>query len=100
MHVLKLRAWPLSLAAMHWTDEVIRFSDEARRRFTPSMRQRINVAELYAASIRRVLRLSDESGPARPLPDTCPFALDELLAGDVLTLAAKLPPGEEGVGLG
>ena len=82
VHVLKLHAWPSSSAVVHWADEAMLVSDEARRRFSPSMRQRIDVAKLYAAAIRRVRRFADETGPARPLPDACPFTLDELLAGD------------------
>ena len=54
------------------------------------MRQRIELGELYAKALRRAREVTDGSGAARSLPRTCPFTLDELLAGDVPELAAKL----------
>jgi hypothetical protein len=85
-HLLKLRAWPASKAAGHWRDEAGVFLDDAERRFTPSMRQRIDLAELYVKALRRARTATDESGQARPLPDNCPFDLDALLAGDIESL--------------
>jgi hypothetical protein len=89
-HLLKLHAWPASQAAGHWHDEAGTFLDDAERRFTPSMRKRIDLAELYAKALRRARTATDESGEARPLPDDCPFDLDALLAGDIATLMQAL----------
>lgn len=97
VHLLKLHAWPSSQAAGHWRDEVGAFLDDAARRFTPSMRQRISLDDLYAAARRRAGVATDGTGAPRPLPDACPFGLDELLAGDLAELVAKLDgtgPGE------
>jgi len=66
------------------------FLDDAEGAFTPSMRQRIALDELYAKALRRVRSLQDVVGPPRPLPVACPFALDALLAGDVKALGAEL----------
>ncbi len=91
VHLLKLHAWPDSQAAAHWYDEAGVFLDDAADRFTPSMRQRIDPDALYAKALRRVQAAREMSGGSpRPLPETCPFTLDELLAGDVAGLLAKL----------
>ena len=81
VHLLKLHAWPESRAVGHWRDEAGTFLDDTARRFTPSVRQRINLDDLYAAARRRAGAATDDAGSAAPLPDTCPFALDDLLAG-------------------
>lgn len=89
VHLLKLRAWPDGPAAAHWRSEVMGFLDDARDRFTPSMRKRIDLAELYVDALYRS-RGEDREG-AGP-PDTCPFALDDLLIvqPDVMALVAVL----------
>jgi hypothetical protein len=89
-HLMKLQAWPLSQAAAHWHDEAGTFLDDAQRRFTPSMRQRIDLDDLYAKALRRARTASDASGAAGPLPDACPFDLDTLLAGERDVLAGLL----------
>ncbi len=90
VHLLKLHAWPGSRAVGHWRDEVGAFLDDAARRFTPSMRQRISLDDLYAAARRRAGAATDDAGAPRPPPDACPFGLDDLLAGDLAGLTAKL----------
>jgi hypothetical protein len=89
-HLLKLHAWPGSQSAPHWRGEAGVFLDDAGQRFTPSMRQRIELEALYAKALRRAREATDDAGAPRPLPDACPFTLDELLAGDLAELMAKL----------
>lgn len=91
-HLLKLYAWPASRAAEHWRDEVMNFIDDAENRFAPSMRQHIDLADLYKRSLKRVRAATDDSGEPRSLPETCPFALDDLLDpdADVRTLMLML----------
>ncbi len=48
LHLLKLHAWPASRAALHWREETARFLVDAADCFTPSMRQRIDLAAVYA----------------------------------------------------
>ncbi len=90
IHLLKLHAWPASQSTGHWRGEAGVFLDDAAQRFTPSMRQRVELDGLYAKALRRAREATDDTGAPRPLPDACPFGLDELLAGDLAGLAAKL----------
>ena len=90
LHLLKLHAWPSSSAAPHWRDEAGVFLDDAADRFSPSMRQRIDLDDLYAKALRRAQALRDVTGVSRPLPETCPFTLEALLAGHLTELGAKL----------
>lgn len=97
IHLLKLHAWPGSQSAVHWRGEAGIFLDDAAQRFTPSMRQRVELDDLYARALRRAREATDDAGTPRPLPEGCPFALDELLAGDLPELAARLDSNGEGV---
>ena len=97
-HLLKLHAWPGSQAAAHWRDEVAGFLDDARDRFSPSMRHRLDMDDLYADASDRVRAGTDDAGEPRPLPEACPFTLDELLAKrrEVAALVARLGDGQAG----
>ena len=77
-HMLKAEAWPLSRDAPSWRADAIDFRRQARRRFTPSMRQRIDVAGLYADALAAMPETVD-GVPPLPVPDACPVTLDELL---------------------
>ncbi len=90
VHLLKLRALPESHAAAHWRDQAGVFLDDAEDRFTPSMRHRIDLDELYAKALHLVRAATHDAGPPYSLPEMCPFTLDELLAGNLAGLAAKL----------
>lgn len=95
-HLLKLHAWPDSRAADHWRDEVGTFLDDAARRFTPFMRQRMDLGGLFARALRRAKSARDDTGRPRLLPESCPYTLDDLLDRDfdVDALAARL--GDDG----
>ena len=92
VRLLKLHAWPRSPAAAHWRDEVMMFLADAEDRFSPSMRQRLDLDDLYADAADRVRAATDDAGAPRPLPDACLLTLDELLAKprDLAALVAKL----------
>jgi hypothetical protein len=53
----------------------------ARRRFVPSMRQRIDLAGIYIDAVRGLPDTIDGTPPL-PVPEICPTTLDELLATD------------------
>jgi hypothetical protein len=78
-HMLKADAWPLSRDAPSWRADAIDFRQQARRRFVPSMRQKIDVADLYRDAVRALPETVDGIQPL-PVPDLCPFTLDELLS--------------------
>ena len=81
-HMLKAEAWPLSRDAPTWRADAIDFRRQARDAFSPSMRQKIDVATLYADSLATMPETIDGQPPL-PVPDVCPVTLDELLGDDL-----------------
>ncbi len=79
LHDLKAEAWPLSRDAAHWRSEARVARINAADAYAPSMRQRIDVAGLYAKALHAMPETMDGQPPL-PLPDACPVTLDELLA--------------------
>jgi Domain of unknown function DUF29 len=65
LHDLKAEAWPLSRDADHWRAEARGHRSDARRQYTPSMRQRLDMAALYRDALRR---MPDTLDGTRPLP--------------------------------
>ena len=80
-HMLKAEAWPLHRDAPSWRADAIDFRGQAADRFVPSMRQRIDLARIYARALRSLPEAVDGQPPL-PLPATCPVTLDELLSDD------------------
>ncbi len=78
LHDLKAEAWPLAPYVPHWRAEARGFRRDAARTFTPSMRERIDVAGLYADALYRMPDTID-GVPPLPVPPHCPVTLDELL---------------------
>ena len=93
VHLLKLHAWPGSRSVGHWRDKALAFLDDAEQRYAESMRQRVEFGALYARALRRARAAEDTSGAPRPLPDECPFGLDELLGGNLAVLEAGVRDG-------
>ena len=81
LHDLKAEAWPLSRDVPHWRGEARRFRGDAASRFAASMRQRLDLAQLYRWALRAMPETIDGQPPL-PVPETCPVTLDELLAED------------------
>ena len=79
LHDLKAKAWPLSRDVPHWRAEARGHRADARRAFTPGMRQRIDLTALYREAIDRLPEMIDGQPPL-PVPEACPVTLDELLA--------------------
>lgn len=77
-HMLKAEAWPLSGEVPHWQAEARRFRIDAAARFSPSMRQRIDLDRLYRQA-RHIMPDTIDRQPPLPVPDACPVTLDELL---------------------
>ena len=79
VHILKLHGWPDLSARQHWRSEIVGFQLSLGRRFAPSMRQRIDLADLYQGAMRRVELLRYGGNPGLPPPASCPVTLDQLL---------------------
>jgi hypothetical protein len=78
LHMLKAEAWPLSDAVPHWRSEAIVARINAADAFAPSMRQTIDIADIYAKALRALPEAVD-GVPPLPVPTECPVTLDELL---------------------
>lgn len=78
LHDLKVKAWPLSRDVPHWRGEARLFRRQARRKFTPSMRAKIDVAELCNDALAG-LPETMYGQPPSPVDPACPVMLDELL---------------------
>ena len=81
IHALKIMAWPRARDVEHGRNETRVFREQARRRFVPSMRQRIDMTDLYASALRAMPRRM-YGQPPLPVPETCPDTLDQLLGGE------------------
>ncbi|MBV8613272.1 MAG: DUF29 domain-containing protein [Acetobacteraceae bacterium] len=79
VHMLKAEAWPLSRDAPHWRAEARLFRREARDEFSPSMRQRVDLARLYANALAALPETIDGQPPL-PVPAECSVTLDALLS--------------------
>ena len=86
IHLLRCQAWPASVAYRYWRAETNTLVSGARRRFAPSMRQKVDLQSLYRDALRSVRLDNDDSGPAEALPEGCPLTLDQRLADDVIKL--------------
>lgn len=83
LHDLKSEAWPQSRDEPHWRGKARLFRRQARRKFTPSMRSKINVAEFYGDALAGMPD-SIDGLPPLPVPQACPVTLDELLDDEAL----------------
>jgi len=81
LHMLKARAWPNSRDVPHWQAESRTFLSDAADRFTPSMRQRIDLDKIYRRALKGIPDNMDGIEPL-PLPKNCPMTLDELLSDE------------------
>jgi hypothetical protein len=79
-HMLKAEAWPLSRDAPNWRADAIDIRRQARDAFTPSMRQKIDIAQLYADALA-AMPDSQDGVPPLPIQTDIP-TLDELLSED------------------
>jgi hypothetical protein len=78
-HMLKAEAWPSSRDAPNWRADAVDFRQQARRRFVPSMRRKIDISSLYADALAALPETVDGQPPL-PVPDACPVTLEDLLS--------------------
>jgi hypothetical protein len=89
-HLIKLFLERDADAARHWQIELLGFHRQIKRRYSPSMRQRIDMDDIWRLP-REQARLAYEGTPrqqaAADLPVHCPLGLDVLLAEEIDSLA-------------
>jgi hypothetical protein len=96
VHLLRVHCWPGYQAMEHWRGEIPGFQQGAARRFVPSMRQRLDIAALYAQAAAVIEDATCGGQNPGPWPASCPFTLDALLtdrrAALEMTLATAALP--------
>jgi hypothetical protein len=80
-HRRKAEAWPLCRDVPHWLADARRFRGDATDRYTPSMRQRIDLARIYRRALRPLPDTLNDQVPL-PVPAICPVTLDAVLSED------------------
>jgi Domain of unknown function DUF29 len=78
VHMLEAEGWPSALDVDNWRGDSRGFIAQARRRFAPSMRQKIDLPGIYADALKALPERMD-GHPPQSLPDACPMTLDALL---------------------
>lgn len=86
VQLLKLHGMPESPMVGDWRADAIAGQQEVVQRFTPSMREKIDLARLYAEALAQV----EEGEEPLPLPLDCPYSLDDLLRDQRAGLEAIL----------
>jgi hypothetical protein len=96
VHLLKVHGWPSSPSVPHWRMEIGLMQKNAARRFTPSMRQRINLTKLYSDALEQLDGVDYDNVAPRPWPAACAFTLDLLLTAKRPALEALLAVAPDG----
>ncbi|MDC7786438.1 DUF29 domain-containing protein [Rhodoplanes sp. TEM] len=90
-HLMILAVEPEAAAARCWRVEIAGFHADMRRRYAPSMRQRIDLDALWRSALEQ-LALTHEGTPlaeaVATLPRTAAIGLDDLLAAPFDSAAA------------
>jgi hypothetical protein len=87
VHFIKLVVEAVSPTARHWRGEIVAFHSDMIGRYAPSMRQRIDVDEIWRSAREQSIIAYEGSQQKRVggLSTESPFTLDELLAGRIDT---------------
>jgi len=96
VHLAKLSVDPGSPAARHWRSEIVAFEADMRARYSPSMRQRIDLDRIWEAVRRQILEGAEQPDDlASLLPQPTPVRPEELLDDpiDITALVARLRTG-------
>ncbi len=92
-HLLLAHASPRPEPVGHREAEAMAALSGAARRYAPSMGPRLDLSEIWAAAAAVARRkLAADGGPAKPLPNDCPFAVEDLVRRppDLDALLARL----------
>jgi hypothetical protein len=85
VHLIKLVVEPDAEAARHLRGEIVAFHAEMRRRYAASMRQRIDIEDLWRSARKQSLLAYDgvQQQVVAALPSNSAIAVDDLLADDI-----------------
>ena len=79
-HMLKAAWSPAEQPQGHWHEEILRHQQQARDAFSASMRQHLDVGEIWQRAIRLAnAAFRDHGEPPLPVEQPSPMSLDELL---------------------
>jgi hypothetical protein len=96
-HLTKLAVEANSQAAAHWRIEIAGFHSDMMDRYAPSMRQRIDLEDIWRSTRERLMLTDDVARRQRivDLPEHCPFSIDDFIAEriDSLALLERLRAG-------
>jgi hypothetical protein len=89
LHLMKLVAEAGSQAAHHWRGEIVGFHSDMIRRYSPSMRQRIDLDQLWLSAREQLMLAYDgaQEQAVADLPTECPISLDDLIAERIDSVA-------------
>src|SRR5262245_44495231 len=98
VHLMRLALEPGADAARNWRGEIAAFQHEARRRYSPSMRQRLDLDELWRCAREQVM-LSHEGAQELAVTNLSiesPIAIEDLLEEriDISHLMQRVGAGE------
>jgi Domain of unknown function DUF29 len=81
-HLIKLLVEPDAPAARHWRGEILVFHAQMRRRYSPSMRQRIDIGDLWGLAREQAMLAYDaaQHQAVADLPEHSVLSLDDVLA--------------------
>ncbi len=77
LHDLKPEAWPLARDVPSWRGDARGFRAQARRKYRPSMRVKLDLPGIYADALSALPDILDGE-PPRPVPQVCRVTLDAL----------------------
>jgi hypothetical protein len=98
IHLIKIASVPGSPSVSHWRAEVLNFGADAVTRFAPSMAGQIDLARAWRLARRQAIgQLTAHGDAVRPLPERCPWEVDDLVRED-LDLDSLLSSLAEGDG--
>lgn len=94
VHLLKVHGWPDHTSVRHWREKIATFQAEAAQRFAPSMRQRIDLDQLYARALKQ-LKVADYQPSPLPWPTNLRLTVDQMLNDDEAALEARLAAAQQ-----
>lgn len=91
VHLIKVTSDPDGRVNRHWRSEVVAFGADLSDRYTPSMRQLLDMQQLWSKALRTSEVLLQEHGSklAPGIPLECPFDV-ETFVGDEFDFDAAL----------